>query len=111
MTQKYDYKKVIESVKNKIVSGDISSEHKRNGAKWYQTVFTKEETDIILHALKLADKVTDEPSFDMVIAAMVADAKVYKEFAFKDGTCGAPIEVYKAEEFKAMINEACKEIK
>lgn len=49
-----NYERALEAVKEKTVAGDIASEHKCNKDKWYQTVFTKEQTTAIQSALQMA---------------------------------------------------------
>jgi hypothetical protein len=86
MTQKHDYKKAIEVAEQ-------SKEHCQCFCDY------PEELETILHALKLADKVTGEPSKKMIKGGCYIN---YAEIPTEESAA--------KEVFKAMIQTAQKEI-
>jgi len=97
MTQEHDYKDALEKLMMlRAFEPQANDEEKWNAliAGYYTWIINNEET--ILHAFKLADKVTGEVSEGML-------KKGYEPF-----TC--MIEPYIGRAFKAMIAQAQKEI-
>jgi hypothetical protein len=95
MTQKHDYKKAIEVAEN-------GKEHCQCFCDY------PEELETILHALKLADKVTGEPNSSMVKSGESESLRLYYDTMRNDNLHTRAACAFNV--FKAMIQTAQKEI-